>query len=207
MGVRVRLQLVNMRRFDELVAPAIRALANGGDTGPMQNALLSALAKMDASAEVQATRDGDFGERRPEIEDAIDALDGPGASAPASVAVLREQVVPLLVEVLCLEWGALNPSQDMSDPRLMAHLYAYSDWIEGVFTYRIGITGGTFEFSPGESSQLLSRPEVQRLSAELELVPSAAAGEDALEREIENLRALVREALRDPDLRLLVTVT
>lgn len=216
MGISVRLQLLNLGRLRGDVEPAARAFFERRDP----TALIALLRRAAATHERRPDANRPYGGIDPsDIAEMVDILEGRRGystqgggtverlpAAPADLDVLvREQVVPMLVQSLCLEYvDDLNPDQDMTHTSLVWYLHSKSEWIEGVVTFRIGITGGTFSPSPGESSQMFSREEVDRFSNELDAVPPPA--DHALQTEFRNLRNIVSRAKADPALALLLTI-
>lgn len=97
-----------------------------------------------------------------------------------------------------------HAQQNMSNPIFMSYLYKHSPWIEGVFTYKLALTGGTLDvnhsFGEGED-EVFSKNDLEKLSTELRKVP--APTESAfLVWNFDNLMRLVTAALSEPYLTL-----
>jgi hypothetical protein len=217
----VKLQLLNTRILRTEIEPAVRSLLSGGTPGAMLALLyrVAAVALPDDSAP-DAT-DASCGVRMSEIRGDIEIIEGrrsysvsgvsselPEAArtSPEDLAVLvREQIVPMLLTCLCLERNGVNPNQDMTHTPLIGYLYDHSKWVEGIFTFVAGITGGTFSPSPGESSQRLSAEEVIHFWHELASMPPPST--PGMRFEFENVRRMVSLAKDNADLALLVTIS
>jgi hypothetical protein len=100
----------------------------------------------------------------------------------------------------------VNPVQDMGRTNLIPYLYKKSEWIADLFTFARSVQGGTlkFELAIGESSEIFTKSDLQQFNAELsKIFPPEVP---SIKAEYDNLQALVKLALENPDLTLLLSV-
>ncbi len=116
-----------------------------------------------------------------------------------------QQLGPMIVEILCVPFNkGVDPEQDMTNSRLVTYLYDRSDWIKDVFTFSGNATGRGLEFPIGESTEPFTERGMEELDRELNKVEDPTDAE--LRRELDNFRAVVKKALAEPDLILVLSV-
>lgn len=112
---------------------------------------------------------------------------------------------PSILQVLCMPRDkGVNPEQDTTNTRLIPYLYERSEWIKDVFTFVRPIQGSAMELEFGDYSELFAREEIIRFRAELSKVPPP--GEGHLRMEYDNLAAILKLALEDRNLSLVLSI-
>ena len=110
-----------------------------------------------------------------------------------------------ILQVLCVPHKkGVSPEQNMGRTALVPYLYEHSAWITDLFTGERRVRGQVLELSIGESSQVFSKQDVRDFSEELRKVPQPTDAQ--LKKEYDNLSALLRLALDDPELTVLLSL-
>ena len=110
-----------------------------------------------------------------------------------------------ILQVLCVPRDkGVKPEQNMGRTPLIPYLYERSEWIKDLFTSVRQVRGGLLELSIGECSEVFTKEDIQEFSTELAKVP--VPEDPKLRKEYDNLHALLRLCLEDPDLTLLLTL-
>lgn len=117
----------------------------------------------------------------------------------------KQQLSPMIVEILCVPLNKeVDPEQDMTNSRLVTYLYDRSDWIKNVFTFSGNATSRGLEFPIGESTEPFTERGMEELDRELTKVEDPTDAD--LRRQLDNFRAVVKKALAEPDLILVLSV-
>ena len=117
----------------------------------------------------------------------------------------RQQLSGKIVEILCVPYDkGVGPEQDMTNSGLVTYLYKSSRWIEEVFTFLRPVVGKPYVYGIGESTEPFTQRSIEEFDRELAKVEQPQ--DEKLRGEFDNLRALVRKALDDPDLTLVLSV-
>lgn len=211
MGLDVYISLFNYTRYKEKVLPAYRHLTDRNDAKPMIHLLREISQKLSNQSE-----EGRFGKES--YENAIGILNG---SIHYDPDILRNPVLNIkespkqffvkrgigykILEAICIPRDRnIVSSIDMSRSLLVRYLYMHSEWIESVFTFEKPVHGGELEIPLGESSELFTKRDIQKFNANLKRVPPP--DDPNLKEEYDRLRAVVKLAMEDPDLTLVLSV-
>ena len=118
---------------------------------------------------------------------------------------VSENLTSAVVIPLCVPYKeGIASKQDMTNSELVDYLYERSDWIKKVFTFEKPPKGGRLDVPIGGASELFAKEELQTFSAEISRI--AEPNEPRLKKEFINLRGLLKLALSDPDLTLVMAV-
>lgn len=216
MGTDVHLNLFDIRTYKERVLPAYQSFFKNDDTRPLVELLRECIQKLDA--------DPQLAERllwnSEVIEEDIGILNGTVYYTPDGNSsnqgetkeshkvrrdYAREFLSSNILQILCVPRDKrVNPEQDMTNTPLITYLYEKSEWIKDVFTFARPVRGGRLELAIGESSELFTKEDIQKFSAELNKVPPPE--DRQLRKEYDNLRAMLNTALEDPNLTLVLSV-
>lgn len=217
MGAEVQIVLFNRRTYKERVLPAYKLFLERGDHSSLIELLRECIQKLDAKPRLAE----ELLWNREIIEDDIGILTGTvyyspdgnrsnqdksGESDRIKHDYARELLASNILRVLCVprEKG-LNPTLDMTNSPLIHYLHDRSKWIKDVLTLARSVHGKSLELPLGESSETFTKQDIQKFSAELDKI---AKPHDAdLGKEFDNLRALLRAAVEDPDLTLVLSIT
>jgi len=215
MGADVSIQLFNFKAYREKVIPAYQALLEKDDPNPFITLLKEIIERFDSDKRF-ASNVG----HKEFYEEAIEVLNGSVHYNPDDYKLaLGERETPrgakqifvednfayYLLIALCVPHDkGVKPEQDMSTFWLTNYLYERSEWIKDLFTFVRTVKGESLELAMGESSELLTKEDLKEFSVELAKVPPPEDTE--LKKEYDNLRALVKLALEDPDLTLVLSV-
>jgi hypothetical protein len=216
MGTEVQIILFSRRTYNERVLPAYRSLRKG-DTAPLIAVLRECVEKIESNP----TLAEQLLWNKEIIEEDIGILTGTVYYSPddrrsnqgekkESDLVKREYARQLLasniVQVLCVPRAeTLKTELATTNNRLIPYLYEKSTWIKEVLTFQRLAKGGHLEFPIGESTEILTKEDMQRFSVELDKMPDPE--DPDLRKEYINLRALLKIALDHPDWTLAVSVT
>ena len=117
----------------------------------------------------------------------------------------RELLMFRLLQVLCTPYDKdIDPEQDMSNTLLVNYLYEESEWIKKILMGEQQVQGGFLEIPLGETSELFTKEDIKVFNYQLNKV---SLPEDLqLRNEYNNLRSLIKLALENPDLTLVLSV-
>lgn len=216
MAPEVTLHLVNLTLYEEKVLPAYRRLLKRNEAGALINLLQECAEKLNTNPELSQRLLWD----KESVDEAIGILNGTVYYSPdggrtsnqgkglETNKVRRAYAKGLssnLVEILCVPHGkGVTADQDMTNTPLISFLCERSKWINDVFTFARPVDGGRLEFSIGESSEILTKQNLEQFSLELKKIP--LPDEPELKKEYEHLRDIVTTALETPELTLALSV-
>lgn len=218
MGADVVLVLFNRRIYRERILPAYRLFLKRDEAETLIALLRECAQKLEANPQLSEQ----LLWSKESVEEDVGILTGTVYYSPdngktsnqgekqKTHKVRRDYARGLLsssiLQVLCVPHDRMvNPEQDMTNSRLVSYLYARSEWIEELFTFRRSVRGDRLELSIGESTELFTKEVAEEFSRELtKIVPPE---DPELRREYDNLRAMLKLTLEDPDLTLALSVT
>lgn len=217
MSADVSVHLFNTKIYKEKVLPAYRMLLRKNETEHLILLLKECAQKLEANPQLSEQLLWD----EESVEEAIGILTGSvyyspdnGNSSNQSERKMANRVKRKyarnilsseIVQILCVPQDKnVNPEQNMTSTQLIPFLYQKSEWIKDLFTFVRTVRGGRLELAVGEFSELFTKEDVQEFNAELDKVPPLENIQ--IQREYDNLRVLLRLALEDPDLSLVLTV-
>jgi hypothetical protein len=211
MGLGIHIDLFNYTRYKEEVLPAYRHLTDRNDAKSMIHLLREISQKLGSRNEEDRLEKELYGRAIGILEGSIhydpDILRNPALNIKESPKqfFVKRQIGYKILEAICIPRSQNIASEfDMSQSPLVRYLYKHSEWIEDIFTFAEEVRGGELEIPLGESSELFTKQEIQEFNAHLERVPPP---DDAnLKEEYTRLRALVKLAMEDPDLTLVLSV-
>lgn len=213
----VSIHLFDERIYREKVLPAFQTFFTTNDVEPLVSLLRECIQILDANPQLS---DQLFWDKE-SCEEDIGILTGAVYYSPdngkssnqgaskTTIKVKREYVKgPLgsnILQVLCIPHDkGVRPDQDMSNTPLVQYLYKKSDWISDLFTFVRTVRGGRLKFAIGESSESFTKEDIQEFNSELNKIPPP--GDSHLQKEYANLQELLKLALEDPDLTLVLSV-
>jgi hypothetical protein len=205
MGMDVSVQLFNLKVYNEKILPAYQALLEKDDPKLLVE-LLKNLAQEGDSKEF--------------YNEAIGILDGTVHYAPddysfnlgiretprgAKQIFVEDNLSSRLLLAYCVPYDkGVNPKQDMSRSLLVDYLYKKSKWMKSLFTFSSTVHGASLQLTMGESSEFFTKEDLIKFKTELNKLPIP---KDLQTRtEFENLHSLVKLALTDPNLALVLSV-
>jgi hypothetical protein len=217
MGLGYYVHLFNLRVYRERVLPAYQALIDRGDTEALITLTRECMPILDANPRLSKQLLWD----KESCEEGIGILNGTiyynskgnyGSSSGKGEATredkqiyFEEQLGPSILQVLCVpRYEGVDSEQDMARTPLIPYLYERSEWIKDLFTNAIEVQGGALEIIMGEWSELFTKQDLQEFSAQLGRVP--APKDPILRKEYENLGTLVKLALEDEELTLVLSL-
>jgi len=111
-----------------------------------------------------------------------------------------------LLQAFCLPRDkGVNPEQNVSGVPLIHYLDKHSDWMDGFFDGMGHTHGVDLQLAMADSlPEMFLKKDVEKFSAELSKIPEP--DDRYVKEDFDNLRAIVRLALNDPDLTLLVAI-
>jgi len=214
MGVDADVILFNDRVYGTRVLPPYREFLASGKLQPLID-LVAELARSlpsDPTGASMASREyfDEYGEilsGRQFYSSAAEVDDGTKKTTREDLVVLvKGQVGPRLFQALCpVRDGRAGPEQSMSRTSLPLYLYSKSRWIEDYFTFAKEPAGEVLEIVVGEWCRCFASSEVKRFDEELQRIPRPRPAEASAD-EFLKLRKIVRRALIEPDLKLLLAV-
>jgi len=117
----------------------------------------------------------------------------------------RNNLSSVVIEILCVpQYPGVSSEQNMGNSSLIPYLYEKSQYIEDLFTSVKQVRGGALELPIGESSELFTKQDAQEFSMHLDKVP--APKDSAIRKEYHNLQALLKLALGEGDLTLVLAL-
>jgi len=217
MGTEVQVVLFNRRTYQERVLPAYKLFLDKGNHTSLIELLRECIQKLDANPRLAE----ELLWNREIIEDDIGILTGTVYYSPDGSRsnrdkngegdrikreYAREVLASNILQVLCVpREKSLNPAQDMTNSPLVHYLYSRSKWIKDILTFARPVHGKSLELALGESSETFSKQDVQAFTAELDKMPKPQ--DPDLRKEFDKLYALLRAAVEDPDLTLVLSIT
>lgn len=213
----VVVHLFNVKTYKTKVLPAYRTYSTTNDARPVIALLRECLRVLDANPQVSKR----MLLNAESVKDDIGIIEGTVYYTPDQgktsnqgnskmARTVRQEYARyiswIILELLCVPYDkGIDPQQDMTNSALVNYLYDRSRWITDVFTGSGKATGLALKYAIGESSEPFTRQAIAEFDRELSEIE---APQDAgMQREFENLRAIVKKALADPDLTLLYSVT
>ena len=217
MGLDYYVHVFNVKSYREKVLPAYQAFFHKDDPAPLLALLKEIIERLDRDMKLP----GPALESKAAYQEYVELLNrtahyDPGEDHAVSLGVTEKRLTPKQILVrdnlgssilfaLCVPRDkGVNPEQNMGRSPLIPYLYKRSERIEDLFTNG-DVQGGELEIAIGDSHpQLFTKNDLQKLSAELERV--SAPENPELRKEFDNLRAILKLALGDPDLTLLLSL-
>ena len=206
--------LFDARAYRDKVLPAYKAFFDRDDPAPLIRLLREVIAGLDKAGRVQQEPRL---ESREIYEEAIGILDGsvyydtrgsrnPGGKRKTTRKSKRAYVsgnlgYDLLVALCVPRDRGFSGKQMISTTELSRYLGGRSEWFEGLIMGGRRLRGGELEVGGGDTPlELFSDEDVREFAAELARVtPPESPG---VRDEYDNLLAMARAALEDPDLTL-----
>jgi hypothetical protein len=217
MGVDVYIHLFNLKTYKEKVFPAYQAFLKKDEPEALITLLRECIQKLDANPQLskkllwdKESCEEDIGILKGTVYYSLDGgLSSNQGKRKKTHTIRREYAQELLIfrllQILCMPYDkGVNPEQDMSNTLLVDYLSDRSEWIKKLLIGEQQVEGGLLELPLGEASELFTKQDLKVFSYELAKVPSPE--EPQLRNEYDNLRALVKLALEDPDLTLVLSV-
>ena len=213
----VSVHLFNINTYKNRVLPALRTYLTSNDPRP----LLQLLKQCNRILEANPKLSQRLFWNSEMIKEGIGILDGTVYYSPDEGKTTnrgrsnsarrvrrnyaKQQLSPMIVEVLCVPFDkGIDPEQDMTNSRLVTYLYDRADWIKDVFTFSGNATGRGLQFPIGESTEPFTESGMEQLDRELTKVEDPTDAD--LRSELDNFRAVVKKALAEPDLILVLSV-
>lgn len=217
MGVDVDIYLINKKTYQEKLLPAFQALSDKDDSQLLIVLLKDVIERLDKGHQSPQAA----GWNREVFEEAIGILDGSiyysthdtsgvehqnRTTRADKLLFATENIGSALVLETCVpQQDSPKPHQDMSNTALIQYLSERSEWIRDVFTLARPVTGGHLPVPVGDSSECFTDHEVEQFQIELNKI---ALPEDmSTKQEYENLRTLLEQVLRDPNLVLIYSIS
>lgn len=217
MGVEVSVYLFNQRNYREKVLPAYTSLVEKDETDSLIALLKECAEELMMKPHLAEKLFWD----QESIDEAIGVLNGTVYYSPddgrssnqgskdetkrVRRSFVRWVLGSNIVEILCVPHKAsVSNEQDMTNTPLVPYLYGKSKWIKDLFTFVRPVSGGCLELPLGESTEVFTKKDLQQFSRELDRI--APPEQRDLRIEYDNLRAILKLAMEDPDLTLVISV-
>jgi hypothetical protein len=205
------LNLVDMKAYRERVLPAVQGFKSGTDLDSLIGLLEEALQRP-----------------HPDKESRIFVLDIPlyqsvlerfriegggnldwsiewGTAKRSILDIFNWNIAPSLVRFFCLiRKDGQVVEQEMSKDPLLLHLYAGSEWIVDFFTFAIAADGGVLEVPIGDSSEILSTEQVEKLCQEVLAAGRPSSKQQSLR--YDSLLDLLRNTMDNENLSVVLSV-
>ena len=204
MSIDVLVYAFNLRRYEEEALPAVRSLFDKGEPGM----LIEILRRVASASPLMEGPEFAFTEDR---ADALRILEDFAARKSSNLdtkvkwggversirSIVTTNILPDVVGSLCLRRKQTRVwAQNMSKSPLVNYAYKHSHWIQGLFTFVEAAGGGALEYPIGESSELLTQAQANRLYSELSNIPEPQS-DQLLSAEYDNFLELVKTALAE----------
>jgi hypothetical protein len=217
MGFDYYLHLFNQKVYKDKFLPAYQSLFDKDDAEPLIALLKEILERLDANRKLP----GPPLESKESYKEDIGILNGTVnydagedyLSSPvvtnrrvaAKQIFVRDVLAANILFALCVPRNkGVDPEQNMGRSPLVSYLYKSSSRIEDLFTTG-SLRGKELEIAVGDSRpQLLAKNDINELSAELAKIPPPE--DPGIRKEYDNLRSLLKLALEDSDLTLLLSL-
>ena len=216
MGVDVSVYLFNLKNYREKVLPAYTSLVEKDEI----DSLIALLKECDEKLVTNPQLSDKLLWDQESINEAIGILTGTTYYSPddgrssnqgskeetqkVSRAFVRWVLASNVVEVLCVPQKGIVNEQDMTNTPLTRYLYDKSKWIKDLFTFARPVRGGRLELPIGESAEVFTKEDLQQFSNELNRI--GPPEQPDLRRDFDNLREILKRAIEDSDLTLVISV-
>jgi len=217
MGFDNHIHLFNLKVYRERVLPAYRAFLDSGDSEIFIPLIRECISILEANPQLS----NDLLWNKEICEEDIGVLNGAvyynskgnyGSNTGKRETTredkqfyAREIVSPNILQVLCVpHYEGTNSVQNLTRTPLTHYLYERSDWIMELYTRGHEVGGGPLEIFIGEWSEFFTNEDLQEFSDELSKV--SAPNDSIPRKEYENLRTLLKLALEDEDLTLVLSL-
>jgi hypothetical protein len=217
MGFNYKVYLFNQRTYTEKVLPAFHTFLAKNDPDPVIALLKECIRYLNDNPELSEKLLWD----EELCEEAIGILTGTVYYSPDNgrstnqgnsdeaykirKEYARNNLSSMVIEILCVpQYSGVSSEQNMSNYSLIPYLYEKSQYIEDLFTSVKQVRGGPLELPIGESSELFTKQDIQEFNMHLDKVP--VPKDSAIRKEYDNLRALLKLALGEDDLTLVLAL-
>jgi len=217
MGLDYHIHLFNLKVYRDRVLPAYQAFFDGDDTEDLITLTKECIPILEANPQLSDELLLD----REICEEAIGILNGTvyykskgdydskkgkrETTRADKQIFVQGQACPHILELICVpRYEGVDSVQNITRTPLTSCLYERSEWIMDLFTGIREVRGGTLEIMIGEWSELFTKEDLQEFSDELSKVP--APNDPTKRKEYENLRSLLKLALADKDLTLVLSL-
>jgi len=217
MGTDIYLHLFNMRVYREKVAPAFQVFLRKDNSEPLVSLLKECSQILAADKQLAKRLLWDMESCKEDIgilEGTVYYSPDDGESSNQGERkkthkvrrdYARDLLISNILQVVCVPRDSeLNPVQNMGRSQIIPHLYKHSQWIKDLFTSVRMVRGGELELPIGESSEIFTKEDIKEFQEALLTVPLP---EDTdLSKQYRNLRLLLKSAIENPDLTLILSV-
>lgn len=217
MGFNYHVYLFNLRAYREKVLPAFHTFFAKNDPDPVIALIKECIHYLNDNPELSEKLFWD----EKSCEEAIGILKGTVYYSPDDgrstnqgnsdeaykirKEYARSNLSSIVIEILCVpQYSGVSSEQNMGNSSLIPYLYEKSQYIEDLFTSVKQVRGGPLELPIGEISGLFTKQDIQEFSMHLDKVP--VPKDSAIRKEYDNLRALLKLALGEGDLTLVLAL-
>ena len=217
MGLNYKVYLFNLRAYREKVLPAFHTFFAKNDQDPVFALMKECIHYLNDNPELSEKLFWD----EESCEDDIGILKGTVYYSPddgrstnqcnsdgaykVRKEYARSHLCSIVIEILCVpKYSGVSSEQNMGNSSLIPYLYEKSQYIEDLFTSVKQVRGGPLELPIGEISELFTKQDIQEFSMHLDKVP--VPKDSAIRKEYDNLRALLKLALGEGDLTLVLAL-
>ena len=211
-GVTVNLYALDMKAYATEILPAVHALIEERCAAPLI-ALLQRGRRSPPTDESEQVAVSDFALYERILDDFettgerdIDGFVNWGDKQRTIRGILNSNIAPALVNFYCLiRTNSQIAKQNVSEEPFLSSLYAHSPWARSLFTFEVPAEGGSLEIPVGESTDVLSKYQVERLLREVQT--DTCAQELPNCKRYDNLQNLLRIALSSEDVSIVMSVS
>jgi hypothetical protein len=217
MGLNYKVYLFNLRSYREKVLPAFHAFFAKNDPDPVIALMKECIHYLNDNPELseklfwdEETCEDDVGILKGTVyyspDDGRSTNQGNSDEAyKVRKEYARSHLSSIVIEILCVpQYSGVSSEQNMGNSSLIPYLYEKSQYIEDLFTSVKQVRGGPLELPIGEISELFTKQDIQEFSMHLDKVP--VPKDSAIRKEYDNLRALLKLALGEGDLTLVLAL-
>jgi hypothetical protein len=216
MGVYVDIQLFNLKAYKEELLPAYQAYSRNKNVESIITLLRDLCQKLGTSPKLSKA----IGWNSQECENQIRVLkegiyiysdEAKGIFKTIEVSQrdqrnwLRSSIIPRIVEALCVPYDRedVYPEQTLSDSPFANYLYEHSKLFGSFWTFLHKNRSEVLKPAIGETGEALTKEGIQELNAELSKISPPT--DPRMRKEYNNFRNMVKLALEDPSLTLVIT--
>jgi hypothetical protein len=215
MGASVQIILFNLKAYKEKILPAYQAYSSSQDFEPIITLLKDVCQKLDTSPklskatgwnnqvcenQIRVLKEGVYlySDNAKGVFKAIDV------SRKEQISWIDSSIIQVIINVFCIPYDQedVYPEQTLSDSAFAKYLYDQSELFGNIWSFLDRNRSESLTPALGEETEVITREGIQKIDADLAKIQPPK--DPKLRKEYKNFLAMVKLALEDPSLTLVI---